>query len=187
MARFLVTFACYLMIGEEWEQIEQMPNGKQSRKRWQVGTMIDPDRASPLFTEGYMNSPDGVIISTRQDDKFPNDYVFKGPIHPEWEPLDEEARKLQQMAPRGIAPMSEEALPTAIVAPLEPKAKDEVDPLAELKKQMAQLAGELSLLRGERDELRDQNRQLRTQLADPEEPMPAPTDATAPPAQPSLM
>lgn len=186
MARFLVTMACYLMIGEEWEQIEQMPNGKQSRKRWMVGTMIDPDRSSPTYTDGYMNSPDGCIISTKQDDRFPNDYVFKGPINPDWVPLDPEAERLLKMAPKGIAPLGEEAFPPTSV-PVVAKAEDEKpDPLKELKAQMAQLAGQMSLLQGERDELAEQNRQLREQLVDPEEDVAALTPAS-PSAQPSLM
>lgn len=147
MARFLLTGKQYMNVGEEWEQVETAPNGKQVRHRYRVHTHLDPDDPSAW------NSPEGIVVSTKEDPLFPRDLIFTGSPNEDMHPLDKEASMLLASLPKGVNPVSEQAFPTLTPQPSQP------DPLAAIKAQLAELAGAVALLNGENAELKQQLRE----------------------------
>lgn len=146
MARYRLTDKHYLNCpGTEWEQVEIGPTGKQFRHRYNVHRYIDPEDPS-TFDE----NPEGAIITTKSDPRYPRDILFVGAPSQAMVPLDEEAERQLGGMTFGVNPMSEEAFPTQ-VAPAAPQASRE---FAELRAMLAELTGAVTLLRGENEELK---------------------------------
>jgi hypothetical protein len=160
MARFLLTEKQYMNVGDEWEQVETAPNGRQMRHRYAVGTLLDPEDPS------QHNAPEGIIVSTKASPQHPRDLLFKGPPNQGMSPLDSEAEALLASVPQGMNPMGEEAFPT-IPVPQPTRG----DPLADIKAQLAQLAGAVADLSGENAELK---RRLAERPEEDEAPLPPP-------------
>jgi len=147
-ARFLLTGKQYADVGEEWEQVETMPSGKQVRKRYKVHTLLDPDDSSQY------NYPNQIIVALGADPQYPADLILRSAVNSEMQPLNAEAVKVfdrvanEAAAKQAQLPMGEAAFPTAFVA------RAEGDPLADIKRQLAELTGMVSTLQGENAELK---------------------------------
>jgi len=155
MARFRLTKDHYLNVpGTEWEQVELSATGKQVRHRYNVHRYLavenGDDQTPPKSGE--------IIVSTKDDPRYPYDIVFIGDPSNEMEPLDAEAEEMVRAVRSRPHPI--EGLPNTnavIQAYPQPSAPD---PMAEVKRMMAELAAQNSLLQAQLAEM-----QLRQQEA----------------------
>ncbi len=97
MARWRITAPHYIHVADvgggpnEWEYQEQDRNtGRMLRKRYRVPVLFDPKDTT------QHNDPNGIVVSDKEDPRFPRDYVIEGQPTLDMVPLDEEAERLSK-------------------------------------------------------------------------------------------
>lgn len=94
MARWKLMQPHYLNTpGTTWEYVENdRTTGKPIRRSFDVPTFLHPESPSDW---NYKDGDDGyIVVSNRQDNAFPRDYLFASDPTPDMEPLDDEARAI---------------------------------------------------------------------------------------------
>lgn len=106
MARWKLLQPHYLNLpGTKWEYTENdRSTGKPVRRQFDVPTFLHPE--SP----GDWNDRNGeegiIVVSNKQDNAHPKDYLFASDPTPDMEPLDDEAREISaKLAPKWNHPI----------------------------------------------------------------------------------
>jgi len=95
MARWKLLQPHYLNTpGTTWEYVENdRLTGKPIRRSFNVPTFLHPESPGDWnYREG--NDEGYIVVSNRQDNAFPKDYLFASDPTPDMEPLDDEAREI---------------------------------------------------------------------------------------------
>lgn len=98
MARWRLMESAYLNVeGDrkaEWEYKEiSRQNGREIKKKFSVPTLLDPKSADD-WTHRESPFEDGIIVLSNGNNPHPKDIIYKGPLFPAMEPIDDEAREL---------------------------------------------------------------------------------------------
>lgn len=94
MARWRLMQPHYLNTpGTSWEYVENdRTTGKPIRRSFDVPTFLHPESPSDW---NYKDGDDGyIVVSNKQDNAYPKDYLFASDPTPDMEPLDDEAREI---------------------------------------------------------------------------------------------
>jgi len=158
MARFLLKEKHYInIVGNEWEREEtNQATGKKLRQRFAVPQYLDPDDSKDH------NSPEGIIVSTKEDRRYPRDLIFTGLPTPDMMPLDDEAEAMLEeykATYKGEHPI--DSLPVSLAESIAKALEMQIESMGGREKA---IIPNTSLARVE--ELEKSNAELKAQLAE---------------------
>jgi len=174
MARFRLTDKHYLNIqGCEWEEKQELQTKVRGRYRLNRKVLAVPMYLDPK-QEADFNYPGEIIISTKEDRRYPDDYIT-GPgfiCTVDMTPLDDEADEMMEEYKAnytGTHPI--ESLSGSLSDDILAKLSRQLDSITKLQPPIAPIsASELETLKSENTELKAQISAIMERLG-----MPAPT------------